>query len=66
MIESLLWFLLAALVLVIVLYVCRLVLDRIPLPPEIKQVVYLILGLIALLVIISLALQAFHVGPLWR
>lgn len=41
--------LLSLLVLVIVVYVAKLVLDSLPLPPPIKTIAYLIVGLVGLI-----------------
>ena len=59
---GLLGFLLGCLVLVVVLYIAKVVMEMIPLPAQVKQIAYLILGLIALLVLINLAMRAMGNG----
>lgn len=54
MLWALLSFLVAIFILAIVIYVVKLVLDMIPLPEPAKLIAYLILGLIALIFLISL------------
>lgn len=46
-------FLLSVVVLCIVLYIVKLVLDMIALPPPVKTIVWLIVGLVALIVLLS-------------
>ncbi len=47
-------FLIAVIVLCVVLYIVKLVLDMISLPPPIKQIVWLVVGLVALIVLLNL------------
>lgn len=54
MLWSLLSFLVALFVLAIIIYVVKLVLDMIVLPPPAKTIAYMILGLIALIFLINL------------
>ncbi len=69
MLAGLLYFLVAVLILVVVLYVAKLVMNMIELPAEVKQIAWLIIGLIALVLLILLVVNAFQVGPTdlrWR
>lgn len=62
MISGLIIFLVGCLVLAIVLYVAHLVIDMLALPPNIKQIALIIIGLVGLLVLIVLTMNAFGVG----
>lgn len=60
MIWGLVTLLVGILVLAIIIYILSLAVDLMPgIPPQIKQIALLIIGLIGLLIIIYLALQAF-------
>lgn len=60
MLSALLVFLVGCLVLAVVLYVFKLILDMVTLPSEIKQIALLIIGLIGLIVLIMLAVNVFN------
>lgn len=62
MLGALLVFLIGCLVLAVVIYVVHLLLDMISLPPHVKQIALLILGLIFLVLILMLALQVYSGG----
>lgn len=53
MLWALLSFLVALFILAIIIYVVKLILDMIPLPDPAKTIAYIILGLIALIFLIS-------------
>ena len=61
MIGSLFLFLLIAIVIVVVLAVCRIVVNKIELEPDVKQIAWLIIGLLALLALLCAAAYAFHI-----
>jgi hypothetical protein len=61
-IGGLLTFLFGALILIVVLYVCDLVLARIGLPDDIRQIARIIIGIIGLCVLVWLAMGAFGIG----
>ena len=66
MLSWLIYFLITCLVLVVVIYVCHIVIDMLGLPSQVKVIVCLILGLIALLVLLSqLGLLAPPGPPPW-
>lgn len=52
---SLMTFLLGVLVLAVILYVLHLVIDMLTLPPNIKQIALILLGLIGLVILFMLA-----------
>ncbi len=62
MLNALVVFLIGCLVLVIVLYVFKAVINMMDLPPESKQIALLIVGVIALIILIMLTVSAFHAG----
>lgn len=62
MLAALLTFLIGCLVLAVVLYVVHLVMGMIDLPPNVRQIALLIVGLIALVVLIMLAVNVFQGG----
>lgn len=62
MLSGLLVFLVGCLVLAVILYVAKMILDILSLPAPVNQIALLILGLIGLLVLIMLALRAFGGG----
>lgn len=62
MLSGLLVFLIGCLVLAVILYVAKLILDMLSLPAPVNQIALLILALIGLLVLITLALRAFGGG----
>jgi hypothetical protein len=64
MLGALLTFLLGCLVLAIIIYVLHLILGMLSLPPEVKQIALLIIGLIGLIVLIMLAVNVFRGGGL--
>lgn len=67
MLAALLTFLVGCLVLAVVLYVVNLVMGMITLPEPIKQIALIIIGLIGLVILIMLAVNAFQGGNvLWR
>lgn len=60
MISGLITLLVGILVLAIVIFILHLAIDLLPgIPPQIKQIALLIVGLIGLLVLVYLCLQAF-------
>ena len=61
MLGGLLTFLVGVLVLVVVLWGFKLVIDMLNLPGEIKQIVLVLVAVIALVVLVMLALGAFGV-----
>ncbi len=66
MLTALIYFLIGVLVLLVVLYVTKLVLDYLELPPPIRQIVMLIFGLIGLIVLIILVMGVLPAGSLGR
>jgi len=66
MLGGLITFLIAILILVVVLVVIREVMKLIPLDESIKRIAWLIIGLLALIVLIILAVNVFGGGPGWR
>ena len=62
MIGALLIFLVGCLVLVVVIYVAKLVMAQLELPPPVAQIALLVIGLIGLLVLIALCYTAFQGG----
>lgn len=62
MLGALLAFLVGCLVLAVVLYVVHLVMGMIDLPPNVRQIALVIIGLIALIVLIMLVVQVFNGG----
>lgn len=68
MLGSLITFLVGVLVLLVVLYCAKLILDWAGLPDPIRQVAYLIVGLIALVALLALLSNTFALpgGPTWR
>lgn len=50
---NLIGFLIAALILLVVIYVVKLVMDQIPLPDPIKTIAWLIIGLVFLLILLN-------------
>lgn len=62
MLSALLVFLIGCLVLAVVIYVVHLLMGMIELPPQVKQIALLILGLIFLIVILMLALSVYSGG----
>jgi len=62
MLSALLTFLVGCLVLAVVLYVVKLVIDMLSLPGNIAQLALIIIGLIGLIVLIMLAVQVFNGG----
>ena len=63
MLTALLVFLVGCLVLAVVVYVLHLILDMLSLPPPVRQIALLIIGLIGLVVLLILAAQVFQGGP---
>ena len=55
-------FLVVCLIILVVLYVAKLIMAEIPLPDSVKNIAWLIIGLIALLVLIQKALATFGGG----
>ena len=66
MLMALLWFLIGCLVLAVVLYVAKLILDMLTLPPNVRQIALIIIGLIGLIALLILALNVFGGGAAWR
>ncbi len=64
MLNALLIFLIGALVLVVIVYVAKLILDLLTLPDNIRQLALIIVGLIGLIAIIMLAANALRGGGL--
>ena len=62
MLAALLVFLVGCLILAVVLYVVKLVMDMLTLPDAVRQIALIIVGLIALVVLIMLAVQVFQGG----
>ncbi len=62
MLGGLLTFLVGCLVLAVILYVVNLVMGLIELPAQIKQIALIIIGLIALVLLIYLAIAAMQGG----
>lgn len=62
MLGALLVFLVGCLILAVVIYVVHLLLEMITLPPQVKQIALLIIGLIFLVIILMLALQVYSGG----
>ncbi len=58
MLAGLLYFLVGCLILVVVIYVARLVIDMLGLPEPVKQIALIIIGLVCLIIILGLV---FHV-----
>lgn len=61
MLAALLYFLVGCLVIGVVLYVAHLVLGMTHLPPQVKQIAYVVIGLIALVALVMLALSVFPI-----
>ncbi len=70
MIGGLITFLVGCIVLIIVLAVIRIVLKKIPMDPDIVQIVWLIVGLLALVFLIGIVYAAFNsaviFGGVWN
>jgi Na+/phosphate symporter len=62
MLWALLVFLIGCLVLAVVIYVLNLVLDMLTLPPQVKQIALIIIGLIGLVIVLILAVNVFRGG----
>lgn len=62
MLGALLVFLVGCLILAVVIYVVHLLLEMITLPPQVKQIALLIVGLIFLVIVLMLALQVYSGG----
>ena len=62
---ALLAFLVGCLILAVVIYVVKLIIDMLELPAPVKQIALIIIGLIGLIVVILLAVQVFNGGPVW-
>lgn len=62
MIAGLLQFLIGAVVIIVVLAVVHLVMQRIPMDAGVKQIVWLVVGLLALVALIVLVAHAFGVA----
>lgn len=65
MIAALLTFLVGALVLIVVVYIAKLVLDALPLPDNLRQIALLIVGLIGVLLLVVLMVQLLGPGLAW-
>jgi hypothetical protein len=63
---GLITFLVAALILILVLYVFNLVLARTELPADIQQIAMVAIGVVGLIVLIGITLDAFGTGYGWR
>lgn len=59
MLTGLVVFLVGALILGVVIYIAKLILDMLTLPPQIRQIALLIFGLIGLILLIILVVRAF-------
>lgn len=66
MLMALLYFLVGCLVLCVVLYATHLVLNMLALPPNVRQLALVIIGLIGLIALIILALNVFGGAAAWR
>ncbi len=64
MLWALLVFLIGCLVLAVVIYICKLLLAMLELPPPIQQIALLIIGLVGLIVLLILAINVFKGGGL--
>ncbi len=64
MLMALLVFLIGCLVLAVVIYVVKLILDMLGLPPPINQIAMLIVGLIGLVLLLMLTVNAFRGGAI--
>lgn len=64
MLWALLVFLVGCLVLAVVIYVVHLILDMITLPPQVKQIALIIIGLIVLVIVLMLAINVYRGGTL--
>lgn len=62
MLNSLLVFLIGCLILACVLYVCHLIIGMLELPPPVRQIALIIIGLIGLVILLILATGAFGGG----
>lgn len=62
MLWALVVFLVGCLVLTAVIYVLHLVLEMLTLPPPVKQIALVVIGLIGLIIVIILALNVFRGG----
>lgn len=62
MLGALLVFLIGCLVLAVVIYVLNLILDMLTLPPQVKQIGLIIIGLIGFVIVIILAVNVFSGG----
>ena len=62
MLTALLYFLIGCLVLAVVIYVLKLVLDMLTLPDQVKQIGLVIVGLIGLVIVLILAVNVFQGG----
>lgn len=62
MLWALLVFLIGCLVLAVVVYVLHLVLDMVTLPPQVKQIALIIIGLIVLVIVLMLAIGVYRGG----
>lgn len=60
MLWALLVFLIGCLVLAVVVYVIHLILDMITLPPQVKQIALIIIGLIILVIVLMLAINVYR------
>lgn len=62
MLTSLVYFLIACLVLVVVLWVAKVILDQLTLPANVKQIAYVVLGVVGLIVLLLIVLRVFGGG----
>jgi uncharacterized membrane protein len=65
MLYALLAFLVGCLVLAVVIYVAKLIIDMLDLPAQVKQIALIILGLIGLIFILILCYNVFTNGVPW-
>jgi hypothetical protein len=65
MLGALVAFLIGCLVLAVVIYVTKLIIDMLDLPGPVKQIALIIIGLVGLIFIIMLAMSAMHGGDMW-
>ena len=65
MLNALLVFLVGCLVLAVVVYVVKLLMDMFGLPDPIYKIALLIVGLIGFVIVIMLAVRVFNGAPIW-
>ncbi len=66
MLSALLVFLVGCLVLAVVIYVAKLIINMLTLPAEVAQIALIILGLIGLVIVVILAVRAMQGQPVLK